>query len=307
MSNKILVTGSSGFIGTNLCEKLQILNYEFMGLDLNKNKWNENIDSLTKLCDLRKVEDLSSLESFDTVIHLAAHSRVYDLIENPSLAIDNIVILHNILEYCRRNKVKKFIFASSREVYGDLEKASVVEGDEKLSNCESPYSASKVSGEALLRAYHKCFGIEFLILRFSNVYGKYDESNRVIPIFIKNCYMGKEIKIFGESKELDFVYVDDVVDALLKSLDEYDNVKNHSYNIASGKGTKLKILADVLKSITNSEIDINTHDNRKGEIMKYVADINKSEKYLGYSPKVDLETGLALTASWYENQIKGDY
>ena len=112
-------------------------------------------------------------------------------------------------------------------------------------------------------------------------------------------------KIFGESKELDFVYVDDVVDALLKSLDEYDNVKNHSYNIASGKGTKLKILADVLKSITNSEIDINTHDNRKGEIMKFVADINKSEKYLGYSPKVDLERGLALTASWYKKQIKG--
>ncbi len=184
---KILITGSSGTIGTKLGEKLLNLGYEIIGVDWKTNKWHKNLEKRTIHLDLRnKNLVLKKLPNkVDLIIHLAANARVYELVKNPDLARDNMITTYNILEYARINKIKNILFASSREVYGNTKKAKHKEEDVKIENCESPYSASKIAGEALIHSYHKCFGINYVITRFSNVYGMYDESDRAIPLFIR--------------------------------------------------------------------------------------------------------------------------
>jgi nucleoside-diphosphate-sugar epimerase len=120
---KILVTGSSGTIGTALCEALMEMGYKVEGIDIKHNKWSEKVDRITAIGDIRDKNFFSKLprSDFDMIIPLAANARVYNLVKNPILARDNFEILFNILEFSRLNNVDRFIFASSREVYGNSE------------------------------------------------------------------------------------------------------------------------------------------------------------------------------------------
>ena len=130
MIKKILVTGSSGTIGTRLCEKLIEQGFYVRGADKKPNKWNKSIDKITTICDLRYPNNLRKLDKkFELVIHLAANARVYDLVVDPVQARDNFEMLFNTLEYCRKNEVKKIIFSSSREVYGNRNKKIYKEDD----------------------------------------------------------------------------------------------------------------------------------------------------------------------------------
>ena len=298
--SRILVTGSSGSIGTRLCESFLEKNIDFIGLDLKKNKWNKEINDRTVISDLRTYDFARKLpKDIDTVIHLAANSRVNDLILDPSLALENFVTLFNILEYSRKSNVSKFLFSSSREVYGNISNRNATESQVDLNLCESPYSASKLGGEALIQSYKKCFNLDFVILRFSNVYGMYDESNRVVPVFLELCKLNKKLVVFGEEKTLDFVYIDDVIFSILSSIEKFDVVKNDVFNVAYGEGTTLVHLANVIKSETNSETEIIIKENRTGEVMRFVGDISKSNQKLSYSPQVSLEQGIIKAVQWY--------
>ena len=189
---KILVTGSSGSIGTRLCEKLLAAGIEIIGMDIKPNRWNEEINEKTIISDL--CNPLQFVDKIDLIIHLAANARVYELVENPSLAIDNIKMLFNVLEYCKKYD-KKLIFTSSREVYGNGDKTTYSESDLNIDNCESQYAASKIAGESLIHSYNRCYNIEFIIVRLSNIYGMYDDSNRVIPLFTKLSKLNKSLTI----------------------------------------------------------------------------------------------------------------
>ncbi len=147
MIKKILVTGSSGTIGTRLCEVLLTKGYDVYGVDVRQNKWNKNLVSITTLADLRSTEAIEKIpKDVDMVIHLAANARVYDLVVEPDLAFDNVKTVYNVLEFCRKNNVKRILFSSSREVYGNSDKINCKESDARIENCESPYSASKIAG-----------------------------------------------------------------------------------------------------------------------------------------------------------------
>ncbi len=298
MLKKILVTGSSGTIGTRLCEKLIESGFEVIGLDMVPNKWNKEVNSKMLLLDLRKKEFYKSLPEFDLVVHLAANARVYNLVVEPSLAFDNILTTYNVLEFCRVKKIPRLIFASSREVYGnDSGKVKYSEKDVIIDDCESPYTASKISGEVLVRSYHKCYGLDFIITRFSNVYGMYDESDRVIPLFIRNCLANKDLVVFGKEKELDFTYIDDTVSGLLLLIENFDKAKKECYNIASGEGHTILEVAELIKKLTESKSKIVVSENRKGEVIKFVADISKAKK-LGYCPKTGFEEGVKRAIQW---------
>jgi len=226
MRSRILVTGSSGTIGTRLCEKLLEENYAIIGVDLKPNRWNDRINKLTIIGDLRDKETFKNLpKDVDLVVHLAANARVYNLVVDPSLARDNFEILFNTLEFCRRNDIKRFIFASSREVYGNSNQIVHSENEAYVRNCESPYAASKIGGEALVHAYQQCYGINFIIIRFSNVYGMYDDSDRVIPLFIKLAKENRDLVVYGKEKLLDFTYIDDAISGVLKCIENFDQVK----------------------------------------------------------------------------------
>jgi UDP-glucose 4-epimerase len=298
---KILVTGSSGTIGTRLCEKLLESGYDVVGVDYRPNEWNEKVQSITIDVDLRnKDEVLKKLpKDIDLVIHLAANARVYNLVVDPSLARDNFETLFNILEFTRINNIKKFMFSSSREVYGNTNKIIHTEDEAYVKNCESPYTASKIGGEALVHSYEQCYGIDFVMFRFSNVYGMYDNSDRVIPLFIKLCKEGKDLVVFGKEKLLDFTYIDDIIAGILLCIKKFDAIKNDVFNLAYGQGTSILEVAQLIKELLKSDNKIEIKENRTGEVVKYIADISKAKEKIGYNPKTTIAEGVKKSIEWY--------
>jgi len=298
---KILITGSSGTIGTRLSEKLIDLGYNVTGVDIKPNKWNPNLNKNTILVDLTKKEQVFDKipNDFDLIIHLGANARVYNLVVDPTLARDNFESLFNILEFARKNKINRFMFSSSREVYGNSDTLVHPENHISVSNCESPYTASKISGEALVHSYFRCYNIDFIIFRFSNVYGMYDDSDRVIPLFIKLCKEGKNLTIFGKDKLLDFTYIDDAVEGVKLCVEKFDTGKNDVYNLAYGEGTTILETAKMIKKFLKSGSKIILKENRLGEVVKCVTNISKAKQKLGYSPKTTISDGIRETIDWY--------
>ncbi len=302
--NKILVTGSSGTIGTRLCEKLLKRNYEVVGVDLKQNKWSKEINESTIIGDLRNEKTLESLPiDIDLVIHLAANARVYNLIVDPNMAKDNFIMLFNIIEYCRIKNIKKLIFTSSREVYGNAKQLTYSEREVDITKCESPYTASKIGGEALIHAYNQCYDINSIIIRLSNVYGMYDKSDRAIPLFIKLTKENKDLIVYGKGKILDFTYIDDAISGFLKCIEKFDEVQNNIFNIASGEGTPLIELAQLICKYMNSKNKIVIKQTRKGEVVKFVADISKANERLGYEPQTIINEGVKKTIQWYKENV----
>lgn len=290
---KILVAGSSGTIGTALCEILIKKGYEIEGIDIKHNKWSKLVDGVTTISDLRNKNFFTRLAAdFDLIIHLAANARVYNLVKKPTLARDNIEMTFNILEFCRRKGIKRVILASSREVYGNSDKIIHNENEAYIRYCESPYTASKIAGEVLIHSYQQCYGINFMILRFSNVYGKYDDSDRVVPLFIRKARQNKDLVVFGDNKLLDFTYIDDCVGGIVKSIETFDKVKNNTLNIASGEGISIVDLAERILNRTGSEGRVIIKKSRTGEVIKFIADISKANKLLNYTPQVSIEEGI---------------
>ncbi len=300
---KIMVTGSSGTIGTRLTEKLLARGDEVVAVDWVPNKWNATIDKMTTLVDLRDREKTLALPKVDLIVHLAANARVYELVEDPTRARDNFETLFNTLEYARKNGVKKFIFASSRESYGNFRRDKYTEDLVRVEHCESPYTASKVGGEALIHSYMNCYGIDAVIYRFSNVYGMYDDSERVIPLFIRLTKNNDPLTVFGKEKCLDFTYIDDNVSGIMLGIDTFDAVKGETFNLGNGEGTTILELAETIIKMRNGNSKVNIGESRIGEVHHYIADISKAKKLLGYDPKTPFSEGIKLTFDWYQKNL----
>lgn len=298
----ILVTGSSGTIGTRLCETLLKKGHTVTGIDRRPNMWNPDVQSITTTVDLLNENELAAYRSpltADVVVHLAANARVYDLVRDPNRARENMVTTFNILEWARRNSIPRFLFASSREVYGNISSSKLAEDAADIANCESPYTASKLAGEALVHACTRCYGIDHVILRFSNVYGMYDDSDRVIPLFLRRARRNEPLTIFGKEKFLDFTYIDDTVAGIVLACENFDRAKNETCNIAFGEGTTIVHLAERVKELTNSSSKITVAPSRTGEVIHYVADISKAKEVLGYAPQTSFEDGIRKAVEWY--------
>lgn len=304
---KILVTGSSGMIGTALCEELVQREYRVTGADLRHNKWSEDVDRATLICDLRARSSFDMLpKDIDMVIHLAANARVFYTVIEPALARDNFEMLFNVLEFSRLSNIRRSILASSREVYGDPDKVSLREDEVTLRDCRSPYAATKIAAEALLAAYHHSYGIASKVLRFSNVYGKYDDSDRVIPLFIRQAWKGEDLTVFGKEKLLDFTYISDCISGIMKCIQRFDEVRDNVFNIASGKGTTLLQLASRIQNAVGARGKITVKESRAGEATKFVADISRAKELLDYQPRVSLDTGIERTIRWYKDANERD-
>lgn len=297
--SSVLITGSSGTVGTALAESLLDDGYQVTGVDLVENQWSERVNERTMITDLQIGENLDELpESVDLVVHFAANARVHKLVEDPSKAKENFDTTYNVLEYAR-DIGADIVFSSSREVYGNNGKIIYDETDTYVDECESPYTASKIGGEALVKSYGKCYDMDTSILRFSNVYGRYDVSDRVVPLFIAQAQAEESLTVFGESKVLDFTYVDDCVNGVKRVVENFKKISGTTFNIASGEGSSLVNLAELIVEKTGGNASVHIEPNRTGEVVRYVADISKAEKLLGYEPKYDFEQGIEKTIQWY--------
>ena len=299
---KILVTGSSGTIGTWLSEMLLESGFDVVGVDKKPNKWNPQVHALTIVADLLEPDTLAKLpRDVDLVIHLAANARVYDSVVTPLLAIENIEMMCNVLEFVRITGVKKFIFASSREVYGEQKAPQVRETDATLDSSESPYTASKAGGEAFTHAYAHCYDIASVIVRFSNVYGRYDESNRLVPLFVRKTLAGEDLVVYGADKTYDFTYIDDAAGAVLSIIKIFDTVAGETFNIATGIGVSIFDVAKKIQDLMGVQKAIHVKPNRIGELMHYVGDISKARKALGYTPVISIDEGLKRAIEWQKS------
>lgn len=301
---KILVTGSSGTIGTRLCERLLQDGHTVVGADWEPCQWNTEVEKLRIDIDLRHKEEFHKLPTdAEMIIHLAANARVYELVENPDRAMDNFIDTFNVLEFARRNGIRKMMFASSRETYGNIhlpEGQKYSEDKAHFMTCESPYTASKIGGEALFEAYKRCYDIETIIWRFSNVYGMYDNSIRVVPLFFRQAKAGEPMKVFGGDKCLDFTYIDDCVQGICLGIEKWEAAKNDTYNLAYGEGSTILRLAELMKELLESDSPIEVGTARTGEVTHYIADISKARRVLGYDPQTPFEEGVRKSVEWYK-------
>jgi len=306
---RVLITGSSGQIGTNLGLRLQELGHFVFGIDIRPNTWTDRIPTL--LQDLstpqhdfdRGIGHVEYPSAIDVVVHLAAHAKVHELVEGPIRALENITMTFNVLEYCRHNCIP-FIFSSSREVYGDIQRYITEESYADFAFTESPYSASKIAAEALIYSYAQCYDLRYLVFRFSNVYGRYDvdieRMERVIPLFIRQIRAGVPITIYDRNKILDFTYVDDCIDGLLRGIDLLvgGSNANHTINLAYGQGNSLVTMAEYIGEVLGVRPEMRFEPARIGEVTHFVANIGKAHALLGYTPSTPLRQGIEKAVRW---------
>lgn len=297
---RVLVTGSSGTIGTALASQLLNQGYVVYCADIKPNRWISEVDERTKITDLRNPDEVSELCSdVDLIVHLGAHARVQNSVKEPKLMANNLEMTFNVLEHARRSDIPHFLFASSREVYGDGNQTVFRENETSIDETKSPYTASKVGGESMVHSYRECYGLSTCIARFSNVYGRYDDSDRVIPLFIARSDRGRPLTVFGSEKILDFTYIDDCIDGITGIIDKFRRVNGCVLNISSGRGTSLIELAHEINNRTPSESEIRIEPSRQGEVRKYISDVSKAEKIIDYRPQYSLTDGLERTIDWY--------
>jgi UDP-glucose 4-epimerase len=156
-----------------------------------------------------------------------------------------------------------------------------------------------VAGEALTHAYGKVYGMEFIIVRFSNVYGMYDESDRVIPLWIRQTLQGADLVVYGKDKLLDFTYIDDATDGIIRMIERFDTAKGKTINVAYGEAVSLLSLAGRIRESLGSSNRVRVEESRPGEVWRFQADISKARELLGYQPKVGIEEGLKRSLEWY--------
>ncbi len=300
---RILITGSSGQIGTNLALALQQRGDEVVGIDRRPNAWTRDIATVQADLTRAAAGSLPVEGRFDAVVHLAAHAKVFELVERPQRAMENIAMLFNVLEFCRAARTP-IVFGSSREVYGDITRHVTEESQADFVVAESPYSASKIAGEAMIYSYAECYDLSCLVFRFSNVYGRYDcdleRMERVIPLFIRRIAADEPIVVYGREKVLDFTYVDDCVDGVVRGLDGLaaGRLRRNTINLACGQGSTLVDVVNLIGLTLGREPRVRYEPARPGEVTRYVADITQARRLLGYEPQTPLTAGIPRSIRW---------
>lgn len=305
---KFLVTGGGGFIGSNLSERLVRKGHGVRILDNFSTGRRENLLSFQDRIeviegDLRnpgKVRE--AVKGVDFVLHQGALPSVVRSIENPLECTEvNVGGTLNLLWACRREGIKRVVYASSSSVYGDSEVLPKVETH--LPNPLSPYAASKLAGEHYCSVFTRVYGLETVSLRYFNVFGSRQDPvsqyAAVIPRFITALIREEAPEIYGDGEQTrDFTYIDNVVEANIQACFR-EGVAGNVFNIACGERVSLNQLLEILRAVTGSAVEPRHSPPRPGDIRHSLADISKAQGRLGYSLKVDLREGLRRTVKWY--------
>lgn len=312
---RVLITGSSGQIGTNLGLQLLAAGHTVFGVDRRPNTWTDAFPTLLQDLSMPFREFAGGIGStpyptVDVVVHLAANAKVHELVEQPHRALENINTTFNVLEYCRAQRVP-IVYASSREVYGDIHRYLTDEETADFAYTESPYSASKIAGESLVYSYARCYGLRYIVFRFSNVYGRYDDDiermERVIPLFIRELSAGRPVHVYGREKMLDFTHVDDCVAGIMRGIVALatGELAATTINLAYGAGSTLVQMAEyVAAAVGNKTPDIRISESKRvGEVSYYIADLSRAKALLGYEPQIPLREGITRAVAWQRSNL----
>lgn len=295
----ILVTGGAGFIGKHLVKFLIENKNNVSILDNFSNSDKKWISKFKKYQikifegDIRNDEDiLKATKDQDLVIHLAAKISVEESIKNPSETFEiNVKGTEKVLEICKKNNVKKIIVASSAAVYGEGNERYKITEQTKL-NAISPYGESKIEMEKEIIKFCSNNQINYVILRFFNIYGLNQsmEYAGVITKFLEKIEKSENLIIFGDGMQTrDFVAIEDIINSIHNAM-EY--TENGTFNIASGEKITIKELAKLMILLSNKTLDIEYVKSKKGDIKYSEADIQLAKNYLNYFSKIELKDGI---------------
>ncbi len=321
----ILVTGAAGFIGSAFARYMVTKYPHYNIIVYDKLTYAGNLDNLLPISDEENYRfergDIAHRETvhrvlntyqIDTVVNFAAESHVDRSILDPDAFIHTDVAgVYVLLDEARKHGVGRFLQVSTDEVYGDVHEGFSVETDNFLPN--SPYAASKASGELMVRAYHVTYGMDTVITRGSNTYGPYQYPEKLLPLFITEALDDKSLPLYGDGMQIrDWLYVEDHVTGIDVAL--HKGVSGEAYNIA-GENEKhnVHVIKAMLHLLEKPESLIKHVPDRPGHDRRYAMNCDKL-RALGWQRAYTFEQGLEATVNWYKNnewwwrKIKtGDY
>jgi len=310
---KILVTGGSGFCASHLVDSLIEQEHFVVNIDKLDYCSYDNTTSIPgkykfiqgNICNKELVTFILNEYSIEVIYHLAAQTHVDNSFFNSTqFTLDNVVGTHTLLECCRAyGKITRFIHMSTDEVYGEVKQDEDEKTETSLLKPTNPYSATKAAAELMVAAYYKSFKLPVIVIRCNNMYGPRQYPEKVIPAFIYNLINDKKCSIHGSGNtERHFIYVKDVVDALLTIYEKGEI--NEIYNISTDFFMNIydlsKLMIKKLKNTENYSEYIDYTEDRKFNDFRYLINRDKLEK-LGWRAKVNFEEGLEKTINYYKN------
>lgn len=310
MSN-YLVTGAAGFIAHRVCELLLAEGHQVTGVDNLNDAYDPRLKQwrLDRLMsdpgftflrsDIGQSESLAPLDGqrFDAALNLAARAGVRQSTENPWVYVDtNVTGTLNVLEFCRRNRIGKFVLSSTSSLYGannPLPYAETANTDQPL----SPYAASKKGAEAMSYSYHHLYGIDVTVYRYFTVYGPAGRPDMSVFRFIQWIDKGLPVLVFGDGgQSRDFTYVDDIARGTIAGLRP---VGYDVFNLGSDRPVKLMDMLRTVERRLGKQANIEYRNAHPADVPATWADISKARKVLGWEPKISYEEGVGAAADWY--------
>lgn len=302
----ILVTGGAGFIGSHLVRLLQDAGEQVTVLDNFSTGVAENLPEYTHVIAM----DVNSSElgqvfaqgNFDAVVHLAGQTTVHISMDNPSLdGEENIIGSIHILEQARRHGIKRIVFASTAASYGNVaeDRLPIVESEPLLPM--SFYGLSKVTVERYLHLYQQAFGLDYVVLRFANVYGERQGNGGeggVISIFAQQMARHQGLTIYGDGRQTrDFIYAGDIAAGIYAAL-KTSHV-NHTYNLSTQRETSLNELVAILSEVSGCHVEPEYKPARPGDIYKSLLANGRARRSLAWEPEISLQEGLRRTYEYF--------
>ncbi len=323
----VLVTGGSGFIGSNLVRLLLAERPGWKIVNLDKLTYAGDAENLADLegharyrfvrgdiCNGELVAEIVRREGIDAVMHLAAESHVDRSILSPAVFIEtNVRGTQMLLEVARELGVKRFLHVSTDEVYGSLGPTGLFTEETPLAP-SSPYSASKASSDLLVLAYTNTFGLPAVVTRCSNNYGPYQFPEKLIPLMIANALRDIPLPVYGDGMNVrDWIHVDDHCRGLLAALEKGRAGEVYNFG-ASSERHNIDIVRRVLDLVGKPHSLIQFVKDRPGHDRRYAIDASKARRDLGWEARRRFEDALAETVRWYrenrgwwERIISGEY
>ncbi len=320
-SQKILVTGAAGFIGSRVCALLAQEGREVVGFD----NFNDAYDRRLKDWRWAQLQAVDGIElarldlvdtaalhylfekhataradrpPFDGVINLAARAGVRASVENPAVYVEaNVTGSLNLLERCRQFGVKKYVLASSSSLYGAGHPTPYRE-DLNTDHPLSPYAATKKAAEAMAYSYHYLHQIDVSTLRYFTVYGPAGRPDMAPLRFVQRIREGRPITVFGDgSQSRDFTYVDDIARGTIAALKP---VGHEVFNLGSDEPLKLSLLIALVEKLTGCKAVRVPKPGHPADVPATWADISKARRVLGWAPQTHFEQGMRQLVEWYE-------
>ena len=306
----VLVTGGAGFIGSHLVRQLLDAKHQVTVLDnVSTGTWQhlpQGKDTCT--CWEMDIRDKAAREKieqakFDVIVHLAAQTMVDVSVKDPDFdASENVMGTVNILEAARHSGVKRIIFASTAASYGDVtEDRLPIREDETLAPM-SFYGLSKVTVEKYLKLYHDLYGLDYVALRFANVYGERQGDTGeggVISIFAKRIAKDQGITVFGDGKQTrDFIYAGDIAAGIIAAMTT--DKANAVYNLSNQTETSLLELIELMAKASGKTVEPAFAAPREGDINRSMLCNEAAVQNLNWQPKMDLAEGLARTINYFK-------